>query len=102
MLKKCLVTPKKNRFISGILPNRKRIDKPMILLLENWQIKRCMSQCVVIFIDSDGDEVPIHERNWNKTPEELEIDSTIEPPVPDNKLLVAKVGYCKVGASMVG
>ena len=90
MVKKCIIKPLKNRFIPGILPNRKRITMETELELTIHQVKRCMSNAVVTHITEDGNEVIMDELNWNKDTESYKYTS-----------IPSKIGTAKVGSTMV-
>lgn len=97
--KHCLITPKKYRYITGILPNMKKIEGPMELDLNIKEIKRCMMNGALVQILDDGSQIPLDERNYH-------IFSTDEqdiPVLPPGIELedIARVGYAKVGKAII-
>lgn len=79
--KKVKVSPAKNKFVSDILRNNKRIEEPMVLELNKKEIQRAMNSAAVTSVSKDGKETPLDTRNWNDVPAD---DSTI--PVVDKEL----------------
>ena len=62
--KKCLIILKKNRYIPGILPNNKKIEKNMILNLTDREIRRCMNNSALVYIADDNDKFKLDETNF--------------------------------------
>lgn len=79
--KKVKVSPAKNKFVSDILRNNKRIEEPMVLELNKKEIQRAMNSAAVTSVSKDGKETPLDTRNWNDVPAD---DSTT--PVVDKEL----------------
>lgn len=92
-MKKCLVTPKKYRYITGILPKGKKIEGPMELTLNKKEIKRCMMNGAVVQILIDGTYLPLDEKNWYTE------NRTELPDIPLDK--IAKVGQAKIGQAII-
>lgn len=79
--KKVKVSPAKNKFVTDILRNNKRIEKPTVLELNKKEIQRAMASATVSNVDKNGKETPLNTRNWNDVPVD---DSTT--PVVDKEL----------------
>lgn len=79
--KKVKVSPAKNKFVSDILRNNKRIEEPMVLELNKKEIQRAMSFANVTSVSKDEKETLLDTRNWNDMPVD---DSTT--PVVDKEL----------------
>ena len=91
--KKCLVTPKKYRYITGILPNNKKIEEPMELELNKKEIKRCMMNGAVVQILLDGSYLPLDEKNYY-------VNNKVDiSDIPLDK--IAKVGQAKIGQAII-
>ena len=96
--KRCLVTPKKYRYISGILTKCKKIEGPMILDLNTREIKRCMMNGAIVQILEDGTQLPLDERNYFVL--NSQEDKPILPPGVDEDD-IAKVGRAKIGKAII-
>lgn len=96
-MKHCIVTPKKYRFITDILPKNKKIEGPMELDLNIKEIKRCMMNGAVVQILTDGEMVALDETNYYSL--ELESITGIHPPVELDD--IAKVGEAEVGKAII-
>lgn len=96
-MKHCIVTPKKYRFITGILPMNKKIEDTMELDLNIKEIKRCMMNGAVVQILSNGEMVDLDEKNYYSL--ELESITDVHPPVSLDD--IAKVGEAEVGKAMI-
>jgi len=96
-MKHCIVTPKKYRFITGILTKNKKIEGPMELDLNIKEIKRCMMNGAVVQILTDGEMVALDETNYYSL--ELESITDVHPPVELDE--IAKVGEAEVGKAII-
>ena len=96
-MKHCIVTPKKYRFITGILPMNKKIEGTMELDLNIKEIKRCMMNGAVVQILSNGEMVDLDEKNYYS----LELESITDVHHPVSLDDIAKVGEAEVGKAMI-
>lgn len=96
-MKHCIVTPKKYRFITGILPMNKKIEGPMELDLNTKEIKRCMMNGAVVQIITDGSLLELDEKNYYL--EENKSNTNIHPPIPLDE--IAKIGEAEIGEAKI-
>ena len=96
LMKHCVVTPKKYRYITGILPNNKKIEESMELDLTIKEIKRCMMNGAIVQVLDDGSMLPLDERNYYSTDP---ITEEVNPPISEED--VSKIGDAKVGQAIL-
>lgn len=77
--KKVKVSPAKNKFVSDILRNNKRIEEPMVLELNKKEIQRAMNFANVTSVSKDEKETLLDTRNWNDMP----VDDSTTPVVDE-------------------